>query len=66
MLQDNEFCILCFCTNFSSVAVVDQMPAIFKFVYLLVIRYSDVAKEYFSSTWCVNLKDYHFMKFGFF
>lgn len=38
-------------SNLSSVAVVGQMPAIFEFVYLLVIRYFDVAKKYFSSTW---------------
>jgi len=31
--------------NFSSLAVVDQMPAIFEFVYLLEIRYPDFAKE---------------------
>jgi len=37
--------------NFSFVAVVDKVPAIFGFVYLLVIRYSDVAKKYFISTW---------------
>jgi len=53
-------------SNLSSVAVVDQMPAIFEFVYLLVIRYSDVAKEYFSSTWCINLKRLPFYEIWFF
>jgi hypothetical protein len=59
-------CVFFLRFNFSSVAVVDQMPAIFEFVHLLVIRYSDVAKEYFSSKCCVKLKKTPFHEIWFF
>jgi hypothetical protein len=66
-MQDVEFCNVCFVRfNFFSVAIVDQMPAIFEFVYLSVIICSDVAKEYFNSTWCVNLKRPPFHEIWFF